>query len=323
MNNSRRKAKLLDQMRVAIRTRHYSIRTEDTYVQWVKRFVLFHNKRHPAEMGEKEITAFLNHLALNRNVAASTQNQALCAILFLYKNILNQDVGKLAIAWAKKPRKLPVVFSKQEVKQVLGQLSGNKWIMGNLLYGAGLRLSECLRLRMKDLDLDYGQITVRSSKGDKDRVTMLPQLLHEPLRKQVEKVKRLHDRDLRDGFGAVSLPYALSRKYPNANRALGWQYLFPSRNLSINPRDGLKQRYHVLPSVLQKTMKQAIKSAGITKHASCHTLRHSFATHLLQDGYDIRTVQELLGHSHVDTTMIYTHVLNKGGRGVASPADQL
>ncbi len=317
------KPTLLNQVRVAIRTRHYSIRTEQAYVHWVKRFILFHKKRHPAEMGDHEITAFLNHLATEEHVAASTQNQALCAILFLYKNILKRDVGALRIEWAKKPKKLPVVLSRRETRAIMQQLHGSKWIMGNLLYGAGMRLSECLRLRVKDIDFDYQQIVVRNSKGNKDRVTLLPGVLNEPLRLQVDKVRRLHERDLKSGFGEVSLPGALSKKYRNSGRELGWQYVFPSRSLSIDPRNGLKQRYHVLPCVLQKAVKQAIRNAGIVKHAGCHTLRHSFATHLLENGQDIRTVQELLGHTNLNTTMIYTHVLKQGRLGVISPSDKL
>lgn len=317
------KPKLLDQIRQRIRTKHYSQSTEKAYVQWIKQFILFHNKRHPREMGEKEISEFLSYLAVQRRVASSTQNQALCAILFLYRQVLGREVGELAIEWSKKPKNLPVVFTQAEVKVLLRQLSGVKWIMASLLYGAGLRLSECLRLRVKDIDFDYNQINVRNAKGNKDRVTMLPQILKQPLQEQLEKVKRLHDEDLRNGFGAVSLPFALARKYPNAGKALGWQYVFPSKQLSVDPRNGLKQRYHVLPCVLQKTVKTAMKAAGITKHAGCHTLRHSFATHLLQEGQDIRTVQELLGHNDLKTTMVYTHVLNKGGLGVTSPSDRL
>jgi integron integrase len=318
------KTKLLDQVRHAIRARHYSIRTEEAYVNWIKRFVLFHNKRHPQEMGVEEINQFLSHLAVKNNVAASTQNQAMCAILFLYKNILNRDLGRIDnLVWAKKPKRLPVVLTREEVKQLLAQLSGVKWLMANLLYGSGLRLMECLRLRVKDIDFGYRQIIIRDAKGQKDRVTMLPQKLIEPLQQQIRKLKKLHDQDLQNGFGAVWLPGALEKKYPNAIREFGWQYVFPSSTLSIDPRSGRKQRHHVGENVLPRALKEAIRKARIHKKASCHTLRHSFATHLLEDGYDIRTVQELLGHKSLDTTMIYTHVLNRGGLSVRSPADSL
>lgn len=317
------KPKLLDQVRFAVRTKHYSYRTEKTYVQWIRRFILFHNKRHPVEMDETEIGQYITHLAVNRYVAASTQNQALCAILFLYNEVLRKPIGELnQVTWAKKSEKVPVVLTRKEVKAVLTQLSGTKWIMANFLYGAGLRLSECLRLRVKDIDFEYKQIVVRDSKGDKDRVSILPDIIIESLNKHLNKVKEVHI-DCKNGFGAISLPFALERKYPNAIREFGWQYVFPSKQLSIDPRNDRKQRYHVLPGVLQKTIKTAVRKAKITKQASCHTLRHSFATHLLEDGQDIRTVQELLGHKDVKTTMIYTHVLNRGGKGVLSPADKL
>lgn len=315
--------KLLDRMRYAIRTKHYSTRTEQAYVQWIKRFILYHGKRHPQEMREPEIAQFLTYLAVRKHVSASTQNQALCAILFLYREVLGMEIGLVDVEWAKKPRRLPVVFTKREAQAVLGRLQGTKWIMANLLYGAGLRLSECLRLRVKDLDFEYAQITVHDAKGQKDRVTILPEKLKKPLQEQVRKVARQHERDLQAGYGSVSLPYSLERKYPNAGRELGWQYVFPSRNLSVDPQNGLCQRFHVLPCVLQRAVKKAIREAGITKHAGCHTFRHSFATHLLMDGQDIRTVQELLGHNNLNTTMIYTHVLKRGGMGVISPIDKL
>jgi len=318
------KPKLLDQVRAAIRTKHYSLKTEKAYVHWIRRFILHHHKRHPAEMGEKEIGEFLTHLAVKENVAASTQNQALCAIIFLYHHVLNKELGDFPeLAWAKKPQRLPVVFTREEAKAVLQQLSGMNWLMAMLLYGAGLRLSECLQLRVKDIDFAYKQITVRDSKGGKDRVTMLPEKVIEPLKKHLEKVKKLHEKDLREGFGMVYLPDALERKYKNANKEWGWQYIFPATQISTDPRSGVKRRHHIYETVLQKAVKEAIRKAQITKHASCHTFRHSFATHLLESGYDIRTIQELLGHKSVETTMIYTHVMNKGGMGVKSPADIL
>ena len=323
-NTTRNKPKLLDQVRAAIRTRHYSRRTEKAYLGWIKRFILFHNKRHPAEMSAVEISQFLSHLALKENVAASTQNQALYAIIFLYKNVLDREIGEIDnIVWAKKPKKLPVVFTKTEVKTVIKQLSGVKWIMANLLYGAGLRLMECLRLRVQDIDFEYNQIIIRDAKGQKDRVTVLPEIVKEALEKHLEKVKRLHEKDLVQGFGEVYLPYALERKYTNANKQWKWQYIFPSEKLSIDPRSGKKRRHHLDESVLQRTVKEAIRQAGINKNGNCHTFHHSFATHLLEDGYDIRTVQELLGHEDVSTTMVYTHVMKKGGLGVKSPADKL
>ena len=318
------KPKLLDQVRAAIRAKHYSIRTEEAYVQWIRRYILFHNKRHPREMGPPEINAFLSHLATARRVAASTQNQALCAILFLYKEVLEQDPGRLeGIVRAKKPKRLPVVLTPQEVAAILGQLSGVHWLMVSLLYGSGLRLMECLRLRVKDVDFSYLQIVVRDGKGGKDRVTVLPNRLCDPLRKHLGTVKTLHDQDLAAGFGRVYLPYALDRKYANAAAEWGWQYVFPAAGLSLDPRTGIRRRHHLGPLVLQRAVKAACRKAAVTKPVNCHAFRHSFATHLLEGGYDIRTVQELLGHSDVRTTMIYTHVLNRGGRGVHSPVDLL
>lgn len=323
-------AKLLNDVRQAIRIRHYSIRTEDAYLNWIKRFILFHNKRHPLrsrsprEMGAKEIQQYLSYLAVEQNVAASTQNQALCAIIFLYKNVLNIELPEFEeIEWAKKPKKLPVVFSKPEVKSVLNELSGTYRIMADLLYGSGLRLIECLRLRVKDIDFNRGQITVRSGKGERDRVTMLPEIVRQPLSRHLIQVKRLHETDLKNGFGNVYLPYALERKYPDAAKEWAWQWIFPAAVISTDPRSGIRRRHHLHESVLQRAVRAAIKKAGIHKPAGCHTFRHSFATHLLEDGYDIRTVQELLGHQNVATTMIYTHVINKGGMGVKSPADRL
>jgi integron integrase len=319
-----RRPKLLDQVRQAIRFRHYGIRTEEAYVQWIKRFILFHDKRHPREMGVKEVEQFLSDLAVNRHVAVSTQNQALSAILFLYQEVLRQEIGWLDnVVRAKKPKRLPVILSREEVKAVLNGLSGAKRIMAHLLYGSGLRLMECLRLRVKDVDFSYNHIVVREGKGDKDRVTMLPLNVKSPLRQHLQEVKRLHERDLREGFGSAYLPYALERKYPHANREWAWQYVFPAAKRSMDPRSGVERRHHIGQLVLQRAVKEAVRKAGVSKAASCHTLRHSFATHLLEAGYDIRTVQELLGHRDVSTTMIYTHVLNRGGRGVQSPADFL
>jgi integron integrase len=315
--------KLLDEVRNVMRTKHYSLRTEQTYINWIKQYIIFNQKRHPAELGAREVTNFLSHLAVNRQVAASTQNQALAAILFLYRHVLKLELPWLEdVQRAKKPSRVPLVFTHEEVKLVLAQLTHTNWLMASLLYGSGLRLMECLRLRIKDLDFDYQQILVRDGKGGKDRRTIMPSTLVGALKQHRDRVKALHDRDLRNGLGSVFLPYALDRKYPNASRDWRWQYLFPSANISRDPRSGELRRHHVGESVLQRAIKSAIRAAGIAKPGSCHTLRHSFATHLLEDGYDIRTVQELLGHKDLNTTMIYTHVLNRGGRGVHSPLDK-
>jgi integron integrase len=311
--------RLLEQVREAIRRRYFSRRTEQAYVHWIKRFIYFTGKRHPATVGESEVTAFLNHLAAERHVAASTQNQALSSLLFLYKEVLGQQLGWLD--GLQRPTRLPTVLTRPEVERVLAQLVGTRWLLASLLYGSGLRVIECLRLRVKDVDLSYRQILVRDGKGEKDRVTMLPETLLEPLRAHLERVRPLHARDLREGYGEVHLPYALARKYPRAGREWCWQYVFPSKNRSTDPDDGVVRRHHLNESVLQRAVKEGARAAGIAKHVNCHTLRHSFATHPLEGGYDIRTVQELLGHSDVSTTMIYTHVLNKGGRGVKSPLD--
>jgi integron integrase len=309
-------------VRESIRRHHYSYRTEQAYVHWIKRFILFHRKRHPQDMGANEVTAFLSHLALDRAVAAATQNQALAALLFLYSEVLGQALPWMdGITRAKRPVTVPVVLTRDEVRALLAQLDGTKWLMASLLYGAGLRLRECLHLRVKDVDFSYSQITVRRGKGEKDRVTMLPAPLADPLRSHLARVRSLHERDLAQGFGEVEMPDALARKYPRAGRECGWQYVFPSRKMSVDPRTGTTRRHHVYDDVLPRGITQAARAAGIAKPAGCHTLRHSFATHLLQAGYDIRTVQELLGHADVSTTMIYTHVLNKGGRGVRSPLD--
>ncbi|HYJ95853.1 MAG TPA: integron integrase [Vicinamibacterales bacterium] len=314
--------RLLDQVREVIRMRHYSIRTEQAYVQWIRRFILFNGKRHPREMGAAELTAFLSDLATRHHVAASTQNQALNAVLFLYRDVLKIDLPWLdEVQRAKKPQHLPVVFTREEVKALLAQLQGTTWLMAMLTYGSGLRLLECLRLRVKDVDFHYKQLLIRDAKGQKDRVTMLPNSLMEPIRTHLVRVRQLHEIDLRDGFGCVHLPHALAVKYPAADREWGWQYVFPSSRRSIDPRSGIERRHHAPEDALQRAVKQAIRKAAIVKPGSVHTLRHSFATHLLESGYDIRTVQELLGHADVKTTMIYTHVLNRGGRGVVSPVD--
>jgi integron integrase len=316
--------RLLEQMRAMLRARHYSLRTEGTYLGWVKRFILFHGKRHPGTMGVQEVQQFLAHLAVEGNVAASTQSQALSAILFLYKQVLKQDIGWLHdVVRAKQPQRLPVILTRDEVAAVLRHLSGTPWIMATLLYGAGLRLMECLRLRVKDVDFAYNQIVVHDGKGQKDRVTMLPQHVKAALQQHLLDVQHLHTQDLATGGGGVYLPYALERKYPNAHYEWVWQYVFPAARLSRDPRTGSVRRHHMHKLALQRAVHAAVRKANITKPASCHTLRHAFATHLLEAGYDIRTIQELLGHRDVSTTMIYTHVLNRGGRGVMSPADLL
>ncbi len=316
--------KLLDQVRGKIRLKHYSIRTEQAYVDWIRRFILFHNKRHPTDMGASEVEAFLTHLAVKGKVAASTQNQARSALLFLYKEVLDQALPWMDdITLAKRPLRLPVVLTHAEVKAVLERLRGTHGLLARLLYGAGMRLMEGLRLRVKDLDFERRELLVREGKGAKDRITMLPVTLIDPLKNHLIRVKTLHGEDLRQGYGAVYLPDALERKYPNAHRDWGWQYVFPSRQLSVDPRSGVTRRHHADEKGVQRAMHQAVRDAGLTKPATPHTLRHSFATHLLMSGSDIRTVQELLGHKDVSTTMIYTHVLNRGGRGVVSPLDAI
>lgn len=316
--------KLLDMVRDKLRLKHYSLRTEQAYVDWIKRYILFHGKRHPREMGAVDIEAFLTHLAVKRNVAASTQNQAKSALLYLYREVLEVELPWLDnVTQANVPKRLPVVLSVSEVQSVLTGLSGTHALIAALLYGGGLRLMEAVRLRVKDVDFERYEIVVREGKGFKDRVTMLPESAVSGLKGHLAKVKMLHEEDLAAGFGEVYLPFALDKKYPNAGREWGWQYVFPSRQLSADPRSGKTRRHHMDEKGVQRAMKQAVFAAGITKPATPHTLRHSFATHLLQSGYDIRTVQELLGHSDVSTTMIYTHVLNRGGKGVVSPLDQI
>lgn len=315
-------SKLLDQVRAVLRTQHYSYRTEKTYIEWILQYIRFHDIKHPAEMGAAEVQAFLSHLAVERQVAASTQNQALCALLFLYKKVLNVDLAWLdKFTPAKKSSRVPVVLTKEEVRLIINQLDGTSWLIANLLYGAGLRLHEALRLRVKDLDFGFRQIVVRDGKGAEDRFTVLPTKLIEPLQKQLETARKLHGQDLRRGLGKVEIPFALARKYPNAQKEWSWQFIFPSKSLSKNPRTDATGRHHVSPSSLQKSFKAALIKSRIPKNASPHTLRHSFATHLLQDGYDIRTIQELLGHKELSTTMIYTHVLGRNRLGVQSPVD--
>jgi len=314
--------KLLDQVRDVLRLKHYSIRTEDSYVDWIRRFILFHKKRHPKDMGRAEVEAFLTHLAVEGNVAASTQNQALSALLFLYHEVLKVEFdAPLDSVRAKKPARLPVVLTRAEAHQVIDGMSGTYQLMAKLLYGSGLRLMECLRLRVKDIDFERREITVRDAKGGHERVTMLPASRVTPLQEHLKRVKLLHEQDLATGYGQVYLPYALDRKYPNAATEWGWQYVFPSERLSTDPRTGITRRHHMDESNLQRAVKDAVRLARLAKPASCHTFRHSFATHLLESGYDIRTVQELLGHKDVRTTMIYTHVLNRGGLAVRSPLD--
>jgi integron integrase len=315
--------KLLDQVRNKIRVKHYSIRTETQYLQWIKRFILFHGKRHPKDMGAAEVEAFLSHLAVEGNVSASTQNQALSALLFLYREVLAIELPWLDdVVRAKKPQRLPSVLNRAEVSLVLERMEGTYSLMARLLYGTGMRLMECCRLRVKDIDFGQREILIRDGKGAKDRVTMLLETLISDLQAHLVKRRRLYEDDLNKGMAEVFLPDALERKYPNAPNEWAWQYVFSSGSYSIDPRSGRERRHHIDEKLLQRAMKKAVTASGITKFATPHTLRHSFATHLLEGGYDIRTVQELLGHSDVSTTMIYTHVLNKGGRGVVSPLDR-
>ncbi len=323
--NGQPKTRLLDQVRRRARAQHLSLSTEKTYASWIKRYILFHGKRHPKEMAEPEINAFLTHLAVDRNVSASTQNQALSAILFLYRAVLEKELGDFGeIVRAKSRRKMPVVLTRGEVSSVLAAIDNDEdRLILQLLYDTGMRLREGLRLRVKDVDFSYNQITVRDGKGFKDRVTMLPELIKPALTNHLKEVKALHQQDLKQGRGKVYLPYALDRKYPSAPAEWGWQFVFPAPNFSRDPRSGITRRHHRHERALQRRFKRAVKTSRILKHATIHTLRHSFATHLLRSGKDIRTVQELLGHKDVKTTEIYTHVLNRGGRGVESPLDAL
>jgi integron integrase len=314
--------KLLDQMRDVLRVKHYSIRTEESYVDWCRRYILFHHKRHPAEMGVAEVEAFLTYLAVDQHVAASTQNQALCALEFLYREVLRQELaGPLTPVRAKKPVRLPTVLTRDQVRRVIGLMSGVPQLMAQLLYGSGLRLMECVRLRVQDIDFAQHHIMVRQGKGAQDRITLLPDAIGPFLQEHLRRVKLLHTSDLAQGYGSVYLPSALDRKYPTASTEWIWQYAFPSSRLSVDPRSGATRRHHVDENTLQKAVRHAAQQAGLDKRVSPHTFRHSFATHLLESGYDIRTVQELLGHQDVQTTMIYTHVLNKGPLAVRSPLD--
>jgi integron integrase len=314
--------KFLEQLRDFIRTRHLSLRTEQAYLNWIKRFVLFHNKRHPLTMNAKEINQYLTYLAVNAGVAASTQNQALNAIIFMYKQFFEKDPGDIGnYVRAKRTHKIPMVLSPTEVDAVLSNMGGVYKVMAQLMYGSGLRLMECVRLRIKDADFRYKTICVRDGKGSRDRITILPDKLNTTLKLQIDKVKIIHKQDLRDGFGSVYLPFALEKKYKNAAKSWQWQYVFPASHLSIDPRTGRKQRHHISENMVQKEVRKAVRKSKIAKPASCHTLRHSFATHLLENGTDIRTVQELLGHKDVRTTMIYTHVLKRGAFAVSSPLD--
>ncbi len=316
------KKRLLIQVRDAIRSRHYSLRTEQTYLQWIRRYIYFHNKRHPNDMGKNEITAYLSHLAVERKVAASTQNQALSALLFLYRHVLEVKLDWLEdVVRAKKPEHIPVVLTQKEVRCLIDNIEGVNGLIVRLIYGTGMRKMECLRLRVTDVDFEYHQIHVRNGKGNKDRVTLLPDSIVPDLLSQLERTETLHKKDVQEGYGEVELPYALDRKYPNAGWEWKWQYVFPSTKRSVDPRTGVIRRHHWHDTNVSRAIKQSVHFANITKHVGVHTLRHSFATHLLENGYDIRTVQELLGHKDVSTTMIYTHVLNKGGHGVRSPLD--
>jgi integron integrase len=316
--------RLLDQVREKIRLKHYSYRTEQQYLGWIRRYILFSGRRHPRDLGPADVEAFLSHLVTDRSVAAATQNQALAALLFLYRQVLGIELPWLQnVVRSKVPRRLPVVLTREEVRAVLGHLEGEVWLVASLLYGSGLRLMEALRLRVKDIEFSRRQITVREGKGGKDRVTMLPTGLVESLREHLARVQERHRVAVAQGYGGVALPDALDRKYPRAHLEWGWQYVFPARRPSIDPRSGVHRRHHLLPEIPQRHVKHAVQRAHIQKPASCHTLRHCFATHLLESGADIRTVQELLGHANVETTMIYTHVLQRGGPGSISPLDSM
>lgn len=316
-----KKPKLLDRVRLSLRQQNYALSTERTYVSWIKRYIIFHDIRHPREMGEEEIKDFLTYLATNKKVAPSTQNQALSALIYLYEQVLGIELDEINALRPRRNRHLPTVLTQEEAQKVLSALEGVNALMAKLIYGSGMRISECLRLRVKDLDFKQSHILIRDSKGHKDRLTMLPDLLKTPLRKHLSRVKNLHKKDLQNGHGDVYLPHALARKYPNAAREWIWQWVFPSVSLSKDPRSGVVRRHHRHGSSLRKAVKSAAKKAGVQKHVTPHVFRHSFATHLLEMDYDIRTVQELLGHKDVKTTMVYTHVLNRGPSAVRSPLD--
>lgn len=323
MTSPTRASGLIQRYCEELQVRHYARRTVKTYEQWLRRFLRFHGLRHPRQMGSAEVSAFLSHLAVDLQVSPSTQNQALAALLFLYRELLDRDLELDGVVRARSRRRLPVVLTTQEVRAVLQRLGGAEALVAGLLYGSGLRLMEALRLRVHDLDFDRQELTVRDGKGGKDRRTLLPQRVAEQLRSHLQEVRKLHQQDLAAGWGRVQLPHALARKYPNAPVEWGWQWVFPQRSRWRNPATGEQGRHHLDPSLIQKAVRQAVLAAGISKPATCHSLRHSFATHLLERGQDIRTIQELLGHSDLKTTMIYTHVLNRGPLGVASPADAL
>jgi integron integrase len=319
-----RRLRLLEQVRARLRTRHYSKRTEVAYCDWVRRFVLFHERRHPATMGEQEIAEFLNDLAVVKNVSASTQNQALHALLFLYRHVLGRSIGLVAgITPAKRGRRLPTVLAFGEVRTILGRMRGVPRLCASLMYGSGLRVSECTQLRVKDIDVERGEILVRCGKGDRDRRVPLPRMAVPALRVHLERTRRGFERDLRGGVSGAPLPNALARKLPTASRDWVWQYVFPAARVYVEKATGKRRRHHLHETAIQRAFAAAVRSSGVTKRATCHSLRHSFATHLLESGADIRTIQELLGHTSVQTTMIYTHVLNRGGLGVKSPADKL
>jgi integron integrase len=316
--------RLLDQVRNAIRVRHYSIRTEEAYVQWIKRYIYFHEKRHPKDMGETHVNQFLSHLAVKGRVAASTQNQALCALVFLYRHVLQKELGAFGdIVRARRPARLPEVLTREEIQRLMTHMDGIYRLMAALMYGAGLRLMETVRLRVKDVDFGYNRINVRDGKGGKDRVTMLPQSIKPALENHLVETRTIFQFDRQEKIDGVYMPSALARKYPQASVSWAWQYVFPSSTLSIDPRSGLRRRHHIYNRSVQRAVSTAARKARIHKKVGCHTLRHSFATHLIEQGYDIRTVQELLGHKSIKTTQIYTHVLNRGGQGVLSPADSL